>query len=202
MKLTAGGCWPHPVLRLCSQFGSWVLLGLGRGQALSKHRNDVFLESLYNTLAPQAPCLGVLKGSYHEVAFAWPSRETELHPQANLRGNMTPFDPTGWQGLGNVSLHSFILFLRRFLCLQFTQQSACWEWQFCFCFLWPSLPLRCMLVLEVASEPWLPHDTKLFPANGSHRARLFHSTFLNTFQTVPTHPTADGGKLAITGNQG
>lgn len=43
-----------------------------------------------------------------------PGGETELRSQANLAGNVIPFDPAGWQGLGNVSLHSFPPFPRGF----------------------------------------------------------------------------------------
>lgn len=125
-----------------------------REQAPSKHQNGVFLESLCNTLAPQSPCLRVPDGPYHEVAFAWPGRETELCSQANLAGNVIPFDPTGWQGLGNVSLHLFPPFPRGFplpagrLCNMPTGNGRTAAAS-----LLPSRGWSCPSVLEGAAEP-------------------------------------------------
>lgn len=84
-------------------------------------------------------------------------------------------------------------------CLRFAQQSACWEGRLCFhsC---GRVPLRCTRLLEAALEPRLSRDTRPFPANGSHRARLFH--ILKHLAHSSVSPTAEGGSLAVPGNQG
>lgn len=124
------------------------------------------------------------------MAFAWLGREKELCSQVNFAGNMTSLDPTGWQGLGNVSLYSFPPFLRKFLCLHLTWPSTCCEWWFCGC-CFPgavSLSLRRTSVLEAALASWFPHDTRRLPANDSHQARLFHLHVLKHPSESPNSP--------------
>lgn len=73
-------------------------------------------------------------------------------------GKMTPCDPTGWRGLGSVSLHSFLPVLPPVHSAKRLLGAEA---------LWASDPLRCTLRLEAAWEPWLSPDTRPFPANGS-----------------------------------
>lgn len=145
------------------------------------------------------------------MAFAWPGGETELCSQANLAGNVIPFDPTGWQGLGNVSLQLVstvsegVSFARRY-----ALQCAHWEQRDGGCF--PAAKPRVELSFGAGRgcRAWLSWDTRppcLQRAPTEQGCPT--ATFSNPLRTLLPHLTGssnivdvDGGSLVITREQG